>query len=171
MSSSQPAVFLDRDGTLIEDVGYISRPDQVQVLPGVPEALAALRRAGFLLIITTNQSGIGRGFYTEEAYARVTRAMVEELRVEFDAILHCPHTPMDECPCRKPGPGLLLKAARQFDIDFIRSWAVGDRERDIMAGLALGCRAVYLGRGPTPGEARHAPDFPAAAKIIIGARE
>jgi D,D-heptose 1,7-bisphosphate phosphatase len=170
VSATARAVFLDRDGTLIEDTGYLSDPAKVSVFPEVPAALRRLKDAGFLLIINTNQSGIGRGYYTERDYEVVTEAMRGELRVPIDGIYHCPHAPQSGCSCRKPAPGMLLRAARDHKIDFVRSWTVGDRERDVLAGLALGCRGVYIGTGPTPPGAQHCRDLAEAVDLILSVK-
>jgi D-glycero-D-manno-heptose 1,7-bisphosphate phosphatase len=171
VKDTEHAIFLDRDGTLIEDTGYLSDPALVRVLPGVNEALAKLKAAGYLLIVTTNQSGIGRGYYTERDYERVNEAMRSELRVPLDGIYHCPHTPSHGCACRKPAPGMLLRAARDHRIEYVHSWTVGDRERDVMAGLALGCRGVYVGKNPTPPGAHRSRDLAEAAEFILSVRK
>jgi D,D-heptose 1,7-bisphosphate phosphatase len=161
------AVFLDRDGTLIEDIGYLSDPSKVRVLPGVREALRRLKDAGYLLIVTTNQSGIGRGLYTEREYELVTETLRSELRVPLDGVYHCPHAPEQGCSCRKPAPGMLLRAARDHHIEFVHSFTVGDQERDVMAGLALGCRGVFVGTGPTPPGTHRVRDLTEAAEFIL----
>lgn len=148
------AVFLDRDGTLIEDVGYLNRADQLRVLPGVPAALRGLRAAGFLLIVVTNQSAVARGWLTEPKLCAINQRLNEILRAEgagLDAFYCCPHLPdgtvrryARECECRKPRPGLLLKAAEEWDVDLERSYAVGDSERDVLAGNRAGCHTVLL---------------------------
>jgi D-glycero-D-manno-heptose 1,7-bisphosphate phosphatase len=144
----RPAVFLDRDGTLIEDVGYPRDPEAVRLLEGAPEALAALRRAGFALVVVSNQSGIGRGLVTREEAQAVHDRFVQELRahgVELDDVRYCPHSPDDACACRKPAAGLLLDSARELDLDLTRSFMVGDKPDDVEAGRAAGCRTVLLG--------------------------
>jgi D,D-heptose 1,7-bisphosphate phosphatase len=161
------AVFLDRDGTLIVDTGFPSRPEEVRILPGVPEALSALGDAGYRLVVVTNQSGIGRGLLTEEDYRRVHREVERRLDIRFDGVYHCPHRPEAKCSCRKPAPGMLLRAAEEHSIDLASSWAVGDRERDVRAGLAAGCGAVLLGGGPLPPGARAARDLPHAVELIL----
>jgi histidinol-phosphate phosphatase family protein len=161
------AVFLDRDGTLIEDPGYLSRPEGVRVLPGVPAALRRLRAAGCLLVLVSNQSGIGRGYYAEEDYARVHAATEAALGFRFDGERHCPHHPDSKCSCRKPAPGMLLSAARKLSIDLRRSFVVGDRESDVLAGRAAGCRAVLIGPGPAPEGVLTAPDLAGAADLIL----
>jgi D-glycero-D-manno-heptose 1,7-bisphosphate phosphatase len=133
------AVFLDRDGVLIADKGYVSRPEDVEILPGVREALLNLQAAGWRLIVVTNQSGIGRGLFTVEDFERVTYRMRELIQVEFGGIFFCPHIPEDGCDCRKPRPGLLLKAAKEMGIDLAQSVMVGDRLSDVEAGTAAGC--------------------------------
>jgi D-glycero-D-manno-heptose 1,7-bisphosphate phosphatase len=161
------AVFLDRDGTLIEDTGYLSRPEEVRVLPGVTAALGRLAAAGYALVVVTNQSGIGRGYFSEDDYRAVDRAFRSAIGVPLDAVHLCPHAPEANCSCRKPAPGMLRTAARELGIELERSWAVGDRERDVLAGLAAGCRAVLIGGGPGPAGARVAPDLEGAVEIIL----
>lgn len=168
MTGDRRAVFLDRDGTLIEHVHYLSRADLVRIRPGVPAALRKLREAGFDLVLATNQSGIGRGYYGEEDYLAVNRAMFDALDVPFLDARHCPHVPEDGCACRKPAPGLLLAAAREHGIRLEASYMAGDAESDALAGIAAGCRASFLlGEGPAPTGARLAPDLPAAAASIL----
>ena len=143
----RPAVFLDRDGTLVEDVGYPRDPEAVRLLDGAPEALAALRRAGFALVVVSNQSGIGRGLVTEEEAEAVHERFVRELRahgVELDDARYCPHAPEDACACRKPEAGLLRDSARELGLDLERSFMVGDKPSDVEAGRAAGCRTVLF---------------------------
>lgn len=169
-------VFLDRDGTLTRDAGYTHRLEDYALLPGVPEALARLAAAGFRLAVVTNQSGIGRGLFDEAAYRAFQRRLTEDLAgqgVRLEASFHCPHTPDAGCACRKPQPGLLLQARDALGADLRRSWMVGDARRDVEAGLAAGCRAVWLhGDDPAPEAlpagvlaARDLPD--AAARILV----
>jgi D-glycero-D-manno-heptose 1,7-bisphosphate phosphatase len=144
----RPAVFLDRDGTLIEDVGYPRDPEAVRLLEGAPEALAALRRAGFALVVVSNQSGIGRGLVSQEEADAVHARFVAELRargVELDDVRYCPHAPEDACACRKPAAGLLLDSARELGLDLDRSFMVGDKPTDVEAGRTAGCRTVLYG--------------------------
>lgn len=141
------AVFLDRDGTIIADSGYIARPEDVHLLPGAAAALHALQAAGWRLVVVTNQSGIGRGLLTHEDYQRVTDRMRWMLRlagVRLDAVLCCPHLPEDGCDCRKPKPGMLMLAAAELGLDLSRSVMVGDKESDLQAGKAAGVGACYL---------------------------
>lgn len=150
-----PAVFLDRDGTVIEQVHYIADPDAVRILPGVPEALRRLRRAGFRLVVVSNQSAVGRGVITSEQADAVNERMSDLLAREgvvFDAIHTCTSVPassdrtaIDDVN-RKPGPGMLQTAARERCIDLARSWMVGDLVSDVLAGHHAGCRGNILVR-------------------------
>jgi D-glycero-D-manno-heptose 1,7-bisphosphate phosphatase len=149
--SRNRAVFLDRDGVLIRAFvrGDIPRPaaslDELELLPGVPEACVELRAAGFLLICVTNQPDIARGTVTATEVDALN-ARVREL-LDLDDVLTCPHDDIDDCDCRKPRPGLLLQAAARFDVDLAVSVMVGDRWRDIEAGRAAGCRTVFVQHG------------------------
>jgi histidinol-phosphate phosphatase family protein len=148
--SGDRAVFLDRDGTLIDDVGYIADPEDVRLVPGAAEALRALRDAGFRLVVVSNQSGLGRGLITQEQADAVHHRFVEELGragAQIDAAYYCPHTPEERCACRKPLPGLLLDAARELGLDLERSFMVGNSDVDVAAGEAAGARAILLADG------------------------
>ena len=141
------AVFLDRDGTIMFDPGYISDPAKVEIFAEASEALKALKEAGYLLIIITNQSGIGRGYFSNEDFEKVNMRMsdlFEEMGVRFDAIYACPHIDENKCTCRKPQPGLIFKAAREHDIDISVSYMIGNSRSDVMAGVAAGCRLNFL---------------------------
>jgi D-beta-D-heptose 7-phosphate kinase/D-beta-D-heptose 1-phosphate adenosyltransferase len=141
------AVFLDRDGTLIEDVGYPRNPTQVRLLPGVAEALLRLRGRGQLLVVVSNQSGLGRGVITSAEARSVAERMEQCLSqegVQLDASYYCPHGPEEGCSCRKPEAGLLRRAAEEWGIDLDRSYFVGDKSSDIEAGRRAGCRTVLL---------------------------
>ncbi|MFN9805541.1 MAG: D-glycero-beta-D-manno-heptose 1,7-bisphosphate 7-phosphatase [Betaproteobacteria bacterium] len=148
------AAFLDRDGVINIDHGYVSRREQFDWVPGVLPAATRLHRAGYALVVVTNQSGIGRGLYSEASFATLTGWM----RDEFDAagaplagVYYCPHHPVDAiapyriaCDCRKPAPGMLLRAARELDLDLSRSLMFGDRESDLQAAQAAGVQRRYL---------------------------
>jgi D-glycero-D-manno-heptose 1,7-bisphosphate phosphatase len=141
------AAFLDRDGVINADYGYIYRPEDFDLLPGVPDALRRLKAAGYMLIIVTNQSGIGRGYYSETDVSVLHRHLHSTLAREgaaLDAIYLCPHRPDEGCDCRKPKPGLILRAVRDLAIDTARSFIVGDKSSDIAAGAAAGLGAGYL---------------------------
>jgi D-glycero-D-manno-heptose 1,7-bisphosphate phosphatase len=145
----RPAVFLDRDGTLVDDPGFLKDPNDVRLFPRSGEALALLARAGFAVVIVTNQSGIGRGLLTEDDYRRV-QARVEELLAQdgatVDATYYCPHSPADDdpCDCRKPGTRLYREAERDLDLDMAGSWWVGDRISDLGPANAFGGRAILV---------------------------
>lgn len=148
-SALRPAVFLDRDGTLNADLGYVCRPEDVRWLPGVAAALARLRWAGYLLIVVTNQSGIARGYYDVPTMQALHDWMDADLRSQgahIDAFYHCPHHPDIDgaCTCRKPAPGMLLRAADDWFIDLGRSWMIGDKMSDVTAGRAAGCTPILL---------------------------
>ena len=147
-------IFLDRDGTLIEDPGYINDPDQVQLLDGAAESLAELRAMGYKLVLVSNQSGIARGILTEECLADIHQRLEELLALKgasVDRIYYCPYHPegviekyRQESEFRKPNPGMLLQAAREMQIDLGRSWMIGNSGRDIDAGARAGCRTILI---------------------------
>jgi D-glycero-D-manno-heptose 1,7-bisphosphate phosphatase len=168
--ASRRAVFLDRDGTLIEDVGYPRDPEAVRLVDGAAEALDALRRAGFALVVVSNQSGIGRGLITREEADAVHRRFVDELRalgVEPDDVRYCPHAPEEGCTCRKPEAGLLLDSARALALDLGRSFMVGDKPVDVEAGRRAGCRTIVLG-GDGDGADYVAAGWPDAVDYVLG---
>jgi D-glycero-D-manno-heptose 1,7-bisphosphate phosphatase len=142
------AVFLDRDGTLNADrADYVKRLEELSWLPGIFEPLRRLNEAGFELIVVTNQAAVAKRLTDEEEIERIHQEMASELArngIQVAGFYYCPHGERDGCECRKPRPGLLLRAAAQLDIDLSRSWIVGDRERDLAAGWAAGCRAILL---------------------------
>lgn len=166
----RPAVFLDRDGTLIEDVGYLSSPDGVDLLPGVAAALRRLADAGFLLVVVTNQSGVGRGMFPPEAVDQVNAEVARRLAAagaRVDAWRACPHLPDDGCACRKPGTQLHREAAATLDIDLAASWCIGDRPGDVDAARPLGARAVLVrtGEGSRHADAMRAAGVPVTANL------
>ncbi len=183
---SRHGVLLDRDGTLIEDRGYLARPEQVALLPGAREALTELRRLGFALAVVSNQSGVARGYFDEAAVEAVNRRINELLGGPacVDRFFICPHLPEGivpeysfECECRKPKPGLIERAAREMDLDLSRSFLVGDARRDLAAGREARVGKVVLVLTGTaelvrdlmgvPTEADHvAKDLPAAVDWI-----
>ncbi len=146
----KPAVFLDRDGTLNREVGYIGDPDALEMLPGVSTALARLAAAGFALVVVTNQSAIGRGVYSRgqiDAVHERLKAKLGASGVQLDAIFVCPHAPEDACACRKPRPGLFLQARDALRLDLAKSWMVGDTVKDMAAARAAGVRPLYVTTG------------------------
>jgi len=141
------AVFIDRDGTINVNSGYISNPDQFKMYPNVAKGIKLLYNEGFKIIIITNQSGIARGYFSkeklEEIHDKMKKGLSEE-NVEIDAIYYCPHHPDENCKCRKPKPGLLEQAIKDFDIDVNNSFFIGDRMLDVEAGKKVGCRTVLI---------------------------
>ena len=140
-------MFLDRDGTVAKDVPYCRCVDDFVLLPGAPQAIRLLNESGFKVIVITNQSGIGRGYFTEETLSHIHRKMIEELGkhgARVDAIYYCPHHPDENCACRKPKPALLLKAAQEMDIALGHSYMIGDDLKDVEAGRSAGCRTIWL---------------------------
>lgn len=180
---SRRAVFLDRDGTLNREIGYIGDPAALELLPGVVPALADLAAAGYALVVVTNQSAIGRGHFTAaqvEAVHERLRALLAAGGVVLDGVFVCPHAPDAGCPCRKPAPGLLLTARDALDLDLGTSWLVGDSAKDVAAARAAGVRPllVLTGWGKRDREAARAgglaagdlvDDLPAAATRILSA--
>jgi D-glycero-D-manno-heptose 1,7-bisphosphate phosphatase len=164
------AVFLDRDGTIVADAEYLADPDDLELLPGAGAALARLQRAGFLLALVTNQSGVGRGYFPESA-VRAQQARLAELLqpfgVTFAATRYCPHHPDAACACRKPKPGMLLDAGRELRVDFGRSWMIGDKPSDVEAGRAAGCRTVIVAGQTSLAADFAAADLAAAAELIL----
>jgi D-glycero-D-manno-heptose 1,7-bisphosphate phosphatase len=161
------AVFLDRDGTIIEDVGYLRGPDRVSLLPGAASAIARLNSSGLPVVVVTNQSGIARGLLTVEDYEGSERRLDELLSREgarLDAHYYCPHLPglTGPCACRKPGLLLYRRAAEQLHIDLGRSWWVGDRIRDILPAESLGARGILVLTGAGAAEA----ESPEASRFI-----
>jgi histidinol-phosphate phosphatase family protein len=141
------AVFLDRDGTIAKDVHYCRCVDDFVLLPGAAQAIRLLNEGGFMAVVITNQSGIGRGYFSEETLSQIHRKMVAELGkqgAQVDAIYHCPHHPDDNCLCRKPRPAMLLKAAQEMGIALGLSYMIGDHLNDVEAGRSAGCRTVWL---------------------------
>jgi D-glycero-D-manno-heptose 1,7-bisphosphate phosphatase len=146
------AVFLDRDGTIVEDPGFLHEPEKVTLLPGAAEAIRRLNEAGYRVVIVTNQSGIARGRYTVADYEAVQRRLDELLAARgarIDAAYFCPHHPLlsGPCECRKPGLKLFREAQAAFDIDFSRSWWVGDRLSDVQPARLLGGEGILVATG------------------------
>jgi D-glycero-D-manno-heptose 1,7-bisphosphate phosphatase len=186
---SAPAIFLDKDGTLIDDVPYNVDPALISLRPGAGEALRRLRAAGFRLIVVSNQSGVARGLFEEQALAGVEerlRALLAAEQIALEAFIYCPHHPdgvvaafARDCDCRKPAPGMLLRAARDHDLDLARSWLFGDILDDCEAAHRAGCRAVLVDSGGetvwqlTPPRTPEAtvPNLLAAAGFVLSARE
>jgi histidinol-phosphate phosphatase family protein len=157
VSAPRPAAFLDRDGTIIEDLDFISRPEDVRLLPGAAHAIGTLNNAGVPVIVVSNQSGIGRGYFTNEDFERV-QARVEEVLgangARLDATYICPHAPSAEppCVCRKPKVELFQRAARDHGLDLARSWYAGDKWRDVEPSRTLGGSGFLIPTHSTPPE-------------------
>ncbi|MDR2724936.1 MAG: HAD family hydrolase [Candidatus Adiutrix sp.] len=172
-----PAVFLDRDGTLNQDKGYVHLWADWEWLPGAPEALAKLKGAGFRLVVVTNQAGVAKGLYTENAVRELhllaNRDLAGRVPAALDAFYYCPHHPhyTGPCSCRKPAPGLIERAAAEHGLDPARSFMVGDKLSDAAAGLAAGCRSILVLTGHGRAEAAAAPpDLPVAGDLAGAVR-
>ena len=153
----RPAVFLDRDGTVLEEAGYLDRLERLAFFPFAIDAVRLLNRSGYAVVIITNQSGVGRGMYEEAFVVRAHQVVDERVRAggaRIDGYYYCPHHPEAEvekyrldCDCRKPGPGMLRQAAADLDLDLTRSFAVGDKWTDVQAGVAAGGRGILVRTG------------------------
>ncbi|HEY9403431.1 MAG TPA: HAD family hydrolase [Pyrinomonadaceae bacterium] len=188
-ASKRRAVFIDRDGTISEEVGYVNHPSRYRVFPYAAEAIKQLNEAGWLAVLVTNQAGVARGYFSEDVIGAVHALLARELEAggaRLDAIYYCPHHPSVgeppyrfDCDCRKPRPGLVRRAALDLDIDIAHSWMVGDRYGDTELARNAGLRAAFVlsgyGRGEWEyqrGAWRHQPDLVAenlleAVKEII----
>ena len=144
------AVFIDRDGVLIRDAEYLGTVGGLRVLQGAPAALKLLRKAGYILVIVTNQSGVARGYFTMAAVRRIHAELKRRLAksgARWDAIFVSPHGPESKSPMRKPGAGMLLAAKRRFGLDLAESWMIGDKTSDIECARRAGCRSVLVRTG------------------------
>jgi len=185
LAVSAPAIFLDKDGTLIADVPYNVDPALIRPLPGALDGARALHAAGYRLVVITNQSGVARGSFPERALIAVEatlRDLLGAAGVPLAGFYYCPHHPDGSvpayavaCDCRKPAPGMLLRAAGDLDLDLARSWMIGDILNDVEAGHRAGCRAALVDNGGEtewlPGPDRTpdltAPDLATAARLIL----
>ncbi len=181
-SLKRPAVFLDRDGTLSRDRDgrYVTRPGMLKIYKNTPKALAILKSKGLRLIVVTNQSAIARGYMTKKTALSINKRLAEELKkhgARLDGIYFCPHGPDENCACRKPASGMILKAAAEHKIDLKKSYIIGDKLSDIKAGKAAGVKTVFVLTGHGKSRLKEvlskaAPDYTAkdilsAAKWII----
>ncbi len=168
----RPAVFLDRDGTLIAEVGHPGDPDGVALLSGVPDSLRRLREAGLALVVASNQAGVARGYFTEEDVLAVNRRLADILAdegLELDGWYYCIHHPDfgGPCDCRKPAPGMLTRAARDLRLDLGRSWIVGDHPSDAEAGRRAGVRPIIVLSGHTHDhDDEHPEGVPVVADLV-----
>ncbi len=149
MKDRNKAIFLDRDGVINEEVSYLSNPDDFRFIEGSIKALKILKRLGYLLIVVTNQAGIARGYFTEEKLQEIHKKMITALevnKVSLDDIYYCPHHPnfTGACECRKPQPGMIIKAVKKYEISLDQSYMVGDTLRDIETGYNAKCKTVLL---------------------------
>jgi D-glycero-D-manno-heptose 1,7-bisphosphate phosphatase len=173
--SKSRAIFVDRDGTIIHDADYCSDPSQVKLLDGAAAALRKLKNAGYKIIVITNQSGIGRGFFSEKQYRAVEAEVSRQLgNGLIDATYFCPDVPGQPSKCRKPQPGMVLDAARDHDVDLSRSFLIGDKEIDAECARNAGVRAIRVRTGfdkMTDGSCANwvAEDLVSAAEIILKA--
>ena len=172
---SRPAVFLDRDGTIIKDFGSLTDLDAMELLPGAADAIRMLTEAGYPVVVITNQAGVARGLFDEAHVEAAHTALRETVSLgggRIDAFYYCPHHPTESveeryrvaCDCRKPAPGMLRQAAADLDLDLPNSWMVGDWWRDVQAGIAAGAHAILLrsGHGGLHGQAPVPPVRPDA---------
>lgn len=177
----RPAVFIDRDGTLVAERYYLADPEGVSLVPGAVEALRSLRQAGYALVVVTNQSGIARGMYSLDDYRAVAARLDEILArsgVPVDGTWFCPHHPdvTGPCVCRKPGTGMYLEAAAHLGLDLQGSWFVGDKVTDVIPALELGGRGILVRTGygfeveaAAPPGVAVVDDLPSAAALIVAA--
>jgi D-glycero-D-manno-heptose 1,7-bisphosphate phosphatase len=186
MSATRPTVFVDKDGTLIEDLPYNVDPARIRLAPGARAGLRLLGAAGFPLVVVTNQSGVARGYFTETDLTAVARHLTAELAALGASLIgfyFCPHLPDGinefavECDCRKPEPGLIHRASRELGVGVAGSWFIGDTWMDVAAGRAAGCRTIMVGPehrtamdlAPDRRPDHAVPDLLAAARIIVAA--
>jgi D-glycero-D-manno-heptose 1,7-bisphosphate phosphatase len=158
----RPAIFMDRDGTLSHEVGYVNHLSRFRLYPFAVEAVKRVNRSGFLAVLVTNQAGVARGYFPEsliEVVHGTIRAAMEAGAARLDGIYYCPHHPSvgeppyrQNCDCRKPRPGLLRRAERELDIDLARSWVVGDRHGDLALAWSVGAKAALVETGYGKGE-------------------
>ena len=180
----RPAVFLDRDGTLVEEVPYLHDPARLVLVPGAGPALAELAAAGYALVVVTNQAGVAHGYYGEAAVARVhrrLRALLAAAGVRLDGVWYCPHHPAGvvdgyarACRCRKPAPGMLEEAAARLGLDLAASFMIGNQKSDVEAALAAGATPLFVAAGLGAGMAPAAgvagfPSLRAAARAVLDA--
>lgn len=158
----RPAVFMDRDGTISEEIGYVNHPARYRVFPYAGEAVRLLNQSNYLAILVTNQAGVARGYFTEDVikavHARLEKELAED-NAQLDAIFYCAHHPSVgeapyclDCDCRKPKPGLITRAAAEFEIDLQRSWMIGDRYSDVELARNAGVRSAFVLSGYGLGE-------------------
>jgi len=173
----QPAIFLDRDGTINREIGYLSEPEKFELLPNALDGMKKMQDLGYRLVIVTNQGGIGLGYFTKEDFYRVNKKMLTEVSkagITLDKIYFCPHSKAENCPCRKPEIGLILRAKQELNLDLSHSFFIGDSEIDIQTGIRAGMKTVFIASELVPDAAslEIKPDFVtsdllSAAEVIL----
>jgi D-glycero-D-manno-heptose 1,7-bisphosphate phosphatase len=170
LSALRPGVFLDRDGTILEEVGYLNHIGRFRMLSGVGAAIRRLNDARLPVVVVTNQSGVGRGYFPESLVHEVHERMISELAADgarVDGVYYCPHVATDECNCRKPKTGMLERAAAELQLDLKQSFVVGDRCGDVAMAHRAGCRSVLVRTGYGEGElAWHAAKWPRPPEFV-----
>ncbi len=167
------AAFLDRDGVINRrprEGEYVTRWEDLHILPGVAEAISLLREAGFLAIVVTNQRAVAKGLLTESDLEFIHQRMrdaIAEAGSAIDGVYYCPHEKEPACECRKPAPGMLLRAAAEHGINLAESWMIGDSANDMAAGQAAGCRTAWIGESIAPTADVGAPSLLDAARLIV----
>lgn len=145
-----PAIFLDRDGVINEEIEYLHEPEKFKMLPNVIEGIKRLQNRGFKIVVVTNQAGIGLGYFTKEDFYKTNKKMLQimgENSIIISKVYFCPHSIEDNCDCRKPKPGMILRAEKDMNIDLNNSWMIGDKADDILAGNAAGVKTILVGTG------------------------
>jgi len=177
MNERRPAVFMDRDGTLSHEVGYVNHPSRLRLYPWTVEAVRMINRAGRLAIVVTNQAGVARGYFPESVFDEVQRRLRDEVAAggaRFDAVYACLHHPTvgrspyrRECDCRKPRPGMLRRAEDELHVDLSRSWVIGDRHGDLQLAWNVGARGALVKSGYGRGELEYlAPSWSRPADLV-----
>jgi D-glycero-D-manno-heptose 1,7-bisphosphate phosphatase len=172
-SQPKPAIFIDRDGTIIHDADYLSSVDELEVFDFAREALSLLREKGYLVIVISNQSGIGRGLFDAATVHAIHREVNERLGGLVDAFYFCPHSPEDGCDCRKPAIGLVRQATEDLAIDIPNSWMIGDKQSDVELGFNAGVATALVMTGYGEAELARLERMPdlVAADLLVAARD
>jgi len=166
------AVFIDRDGVIVVDKGYVHKIEDFEFIERVPQGLKKISDSGFKLIVVTNQAGIGRGHYTEGAYFSFMRHIINELKklgVKILDFYHCPHHPDEKCECRKPKPGMIIKAIKEHNVDVENSYMIGDKWGDMLAGRGAGLKTILVNNGENARDVEHKTDVGYIAKDLVDA--
>ncbi len=176
MIETAPAVFIDRDGTVVREVGYLCRAEQIEILPRVPEAIRRLRASGYRVVLVTNQSAVARGLLKESDLREIHRFLEEELDrrgAVLDGIYYCPHHPTEgvapyvvRCECRKPNSGLIEHAARDLCLDLVHSYVVGDQGTDMQLARRAGIKGIWIREASANGASTSSPGMEAACDFV-----